>query len=161
MTQMKSLRPRPERRSTEAGPLTVGLSTVLASVPGVSEQSLRATLESLASVRIVGTAAGCLSAMQMVRDRQAELIVIDANLPFEDVQVFLQQLRQDGLATRALVLAATSSQVREALTMGADAALRRDATLRQFSATVDRLRHTRQVDEPEPNGEVLVGGLGT
>jgi CheY-like chemotaxis protein len=161
MTKTNVSRPRPIASSAEAGPWTSSLSTVLASVPGVAEQSLRATLESLASVEIVGTAAGCLSATQMVRDRQADLVVFDANLPFEDVQAFLQQLRQDGLATHTLVLAVTTGQVRAALDAGADAALRRDASIRQLSATVDRLRHTRSPEEPEPNGEILVGGLGT
>jgi DNA-binding NarL/FixJ family response regulator len=77
------------------------------------------------------------------------------------VQVFLQQLREDGSATRALVLTATSGQVREALKAGADVALRRDTSIRQLSAAVDRLRHTSSPDEPEPNGEILAGGVGT
>lgn len=122
------------------------MSTVIASEPGIGQQSLRATLESLSLVQVVGTAAGCLSAMQMMRQRQADLVVIDANLPFEDVQVFLQQLKQDGLVTHALVLATTHGQVRQALATGADAALRRDASIRQLRAEVDRLHRTRLAD---------------
>jgi DNA-binding NarL/FixJ family response regulator len=155
MTTPKPARQRTERSTPEAAPQAARLSTILASMPGVAEQSLRATLESLASIEIVGTAAGCLSAMQMMHDKKADLVVIDSNLPFEDVQVFLQQLRQGGLATHALVLAATNGQVREALTMGADAALRRDTSLRQLSAAVDTLQYARIADEPEPSSEVL------
>ncbi len=143
MTKGKPVGQWPERSITETGPGAARLSTVLASVPGVAEQSLRATLESLASIEIVGTAAGCLSAMQMVRDRQADLVVIDSNLPFEEVRVFLQHLKQARLATRALVLAWTSSQVRQALDAGADAALRRETSIGQLSNAVDRLQHAR------------------
>ena len=113
--------------------------TVIASTPGVAEQSLRATLASLSSLHIVGTVAGCLSALQMVRDSQIDLVVIDANLPFEDVQLFLQQLKEEKRITRSLVLAATSSQVRRALAAGADAALRRDASTGQLGAVVESL----------------------
>jgi DNA-binding NarL/FixJ family response regulator len=115
---------------------TARLTTIIASAPGVAEQSLRATLESLPSVQVVGTAAGCLSALQMVRDRQADLVVIDSNLPIEDVRVLLRQLQQEGLETRSLVLATTSGQVRHALAAGADSALRRDVSIRQLSAVV-------------------------
>jgi DNA-binding NarL/FixJ family response regulator len=137
MTQSQSARPQPESRSTEPAPGTARLTTVLASAPGIAEQSLRATLESLPSVQVVGTAAGCLSALQMVRDRQADLVVIDSNLPLEDVQMFLEQLKQEGLQTRSLVLATTNGQVRRALAAGADAALRRDGSSRQLSTVVD------------------------
>ena len=156
MTQTKSARPGLESRGMESAPGTARLSTVLASVPGVAEQSLRATLESLPSIKVVGTAAGCLSAMQMVRASQADLVVIDANLPFEDVRVFLQQLRKDGLATYAFVLAATSSQVRHALAAGADVALRRDASIRQLSNAVDQIP-LHVTGAPEPDDEILSG----
>jgi DNA-binding NarL/FixJ family response regulator len=136
MSGTKPARTLPESRDAEPSPGTARLATVIASAPGVAEQSLRATLESLPSLHVIGTAAGCLSALHMVRDTQADLIVIDSNLPLEDVQLFLRQLKQDGLETRSLVLTATSSQVRGALAKGADAALRRDASIRQLSAIV-------------------------
>ena len=139
MTQSQPVTPRPERRTTGAGARAARLSTIIASLPGISEQSLRATFESLPSVQIVGTASGCLSALQMVRDSQADLVVLDANLPLEDVREFLRQLEQDGLETRSFVLAATSGQVRQALVAGADAALRRDASIRQLGAAVASL----------------------
>lgn len=125
----------------------VRLTAVIASLPGIGEQSLRATLEALASVDVVGTAAGCLSALEMVRDTQAHLVVIDSNLPLEDVQTFLHQLNREGLPTRSLVLVATNSEVRRALAFGADAVLRRDSSSRQLSAVLagflQRLGDTR------------------
>jgi DNA-binding NarL/FixJ family response regulator len=105
-------------------------------MPGIAEQSLRVALECLPSVHVVGSAAGCLSALQMVRDRQADLVVIDSNVPIEDVRALLQQLRQEGLPARSLVLASSGAHLRRALEAGADSALRRDVAIWRLSATV-------------------------
>lgn len=139
MSNTKRARPWNEGKETKPAGKSAYVTTLLASAPGVAEQSLRATLESLPSVQVVGTAAGCLSALQVLRASQADLVVIDSNLPLEDVREFLQQLRQEGLQTRSLVLAATSSQARHALAAGADVALRRDTSIRQLSAVVNGL----------------------
>lgn len=149
MTQSQSARRRHESRFEEPA-LGVGrLSTVIASTPGIAEQSLRATLESVPWVQVVGTAAGCLSALQMVRARQIDLVVIDSNLPLEEVQVFLQQLKVEGLRTHSLVLAATSGQVRRALVAGADVALRRDVSTGQLGAATAGFSRTGPVAMPE------------
>lgn len=139
MTQLQPMRPRSERRTADTAPTAALLSTIVASVPGVAEQSLRATLESLPSVQVVGTVSGCLSALQMVRNSQADLVVLDSNLPLEDVREFLRQLEQEGLETQSLVLAATNGQVCYALAAGADVALRRDASILQLGAAVASL----------------------
>jgi two-component system NarL family response regulator len=149
MTQSQPVRPRTERRTSESALGAARLSTIIASLPGISEQSLRATFKSLPSVQVVGTASGCLSALQLVRDRQADLVVLDANLPLEDVRELLRQLDREGLATRSLVLTATSGQVRHALAAGADAALRRDASIRQLSATVASFYLANPEDGPD------------
>jgi DNA-binding NarL/FixJ family response regulator len=134
------------------------LRTIIASTPGVAEQSLRATLESLASLHVVGTAAGCLSALQMARNSAADLVVIDANLPFGDVQVLLQQLEEEKPEIRSLVLVATSSQVRRALAAGADAALRRDASIRRLNAVVEGFYGGSQVEIAESGAETSLAG---
>lgn len=158
MNRAQPARPRHESRRTEPMPEKARLTTVIASTPGIAEQSLRATLESLPSVQVVGTAAGCLSALQMVRDRHADLVVIDSNLPIEDVREFLRQVEQEGLETRSLVLATTSSQVRHALAAGADAALRRDVSIRQLSAVVAGFSRAKPREISESDDEILSGG---
>jgi DNA-binding NarL/FixJ family response regulator len=138
---------RAEPGTAESAVEIARLPTVVVSVPGIAEKSLRATLESLPAVQIVGTAAGCLSAVQMVRDRQAGLVVLDSNLPWEEVRVFLQYIKAAGLGTCSLVLAAINVQVHQALAAGADAALRRDASIHQLDAAVAELcrAHPRKV----------------
>ena len=153
MTQTEVARPLLDDRSIRPAAGTKPLSTVIASVPGIAEQSLRATLASLPAVEMVGCAAGCLSALHLVRERQADLVVMDSNLPFEDVRVFLQQLQQDGLRTRSLVLATTDGQVRRALAAGADAALRRDASIVWLEQVVDRLHRTNPGEAGQASDE--------
>ena len=143
MTQTVPARPQGEHRITDPALETARLSTVIASAPGLTEQSLRTTLESLPTVRIVATAAGCLSALQLVRETQAGLVVIDANIPFEETQRFLRLLEHWGRETRSLVLAATTTQVYRALAAGADAALRRDASIRELGAALLELHQTK------------------
>ena len=127
-------------------------------MPGVAEQSLRTTLRSLPSVQVVGWAAGCLTALQMVRDWQADLVVLDANLPLAEVQEFLRLLRQQGRGTRALVLAATNGQVHRARAAGADAALRWDASIQELSAALADLQRTNRGSAKRLDGETLPGG---
>ena len=136
MDKLQAAGPSPGSRSLEPAARTARLFTVIASVPGIAEQALRATLIALPSVELAGSAAGCLSALQMVREKRADLVVIDSNVPLEDVQVFLQQLKAEGLTTYSLVLSTTNAQVRRALAAGADAALRRDASLTRLHAAV-------------------------
>ena len=162
MNNTQPVRPLPGGSTLEPAPGIARLSTVIASVPGIAEQALRATFEALPLVQIVGSAAGCLSALQMVRACKADLVVIDSNLPFEDVQVLLQALKQEGLTTFSLVLAATNGQVRRALAAGADAALRRDASLPRLHATVARFNSGARKEVPDagdgqPPGEEAYG----
>ena len=152
MTRTNRAIPCNEEGVTASEQRSAHLTAVLVATPGFAEQSLRAILESLPPLEVVGTAAGCLSALQILQDLQADLVVVDANLPPEDVRELLRQLRRKGLGTRSIVLAATTGQVRYALAAGADAALRRDASIGQLSAVVDRfqLGHTADTGAARP-----------
>lgn len=125
---------------TDVSMETAYLSIIVTSMPGIAEKTLKTMLESLPWVRIVGTAAGCLSALHMVYEKQPDLVVLDSNLPAADVQAFVRQLAEEGLSTRSLVLCATDSQIRGALTAGADSALRRDVNITQLRAILARFR---------------------
>ena len=140
MTQTEPATLWPQGQWAEPSLETARLSTIIASAPGPAGQCLQATLKLLPTVQIAGTAAGCLSALQMVREGQVDLVVLDANLPFDEVQAFLRQLQQEGRDTHCLVLAETASQVDRALAAGAAAALRWDATMRELGEAVAQLQ---------------------
>ena len=90
-----------------------------------------------------------------MRDRQADLVVLDANLPLEDVREILRQLEQEGLRTRSLVLATTNGQVRQALAAGADAVLRRDSSIRKLSEAVDGLHQANPREAKESDRKMF------
>ncbi len=149
MINSQPSRPSPESEGRGSVAEETLMSTVIASTPGIIEQTLRATLESLPSAQVVGSATGCLSALHQVRDRKAELVVIDSNLPIEDLQAFLRQIKGEGLQTHALVLTVTRGQARRALAAGADATFRRDGSARQLGSIVTRLSGTSRVEGRE------------
>ena len=152
MTQTRSATGQGEASSTDSALETARLPTIIVSGTGLAEQSLRTTLEALPSVQVLGAAVGCLTALQMVHDRQAGLVVIDANLPLEEVQEFLRLLEQEGRHIRSLVLVATTSQLYRALAAGADAALRRDVSIRELGTAVAGLHRIRAgADAEEEN----------
>jgi DNA-binding NarL/FixJ family response regulator len=90
----------------------------------------------------------------LVRDRQPDLVVIDSNLPIDDVRVFLEHIQQEGLPIRSLVLGATNRQVQRALAAGADVALRRDTSTARLGAAMVglyRVRPAAHLDSTDTN----------
>ena len=119
------------------------MSTLIVSTPGMQAGSLRAALDSLPAVQVIGSASGCLSALYMVRELTPALLVIDSNLPTVDVQTLLRQIQREGLRTRSLVLTTTSKQSRSARAAGADATFSRDASVEQLIALLAGLNDAR------------------
>ena len=81
--------------------------TVVASRPGVMQASLRAALTSLSWVEVVGSAGDGLSALNLVRERQPDLLVIDCNLLEDEVCALLRQVKEEWPHVRCLVLTRT------------------------------------------------------
>ena len=115
------------------------MSTVIVSASAIMEASIRSIFGSLSAVQIIGSAAGCLSALQLVRELEPELLVIDSNLPGQDTKVLLQKIKQEGLGTRSIVLTGTREQERRAFAAGADSVFPRHGSNDQLNAMVARL----------------------
>jgi DNA-binding NarL/FixJ family response regulator len=132
----------PKEKGREAMPKTASARTVIACAPGIREQSLRSTLNCLPAVDVVGSAPGCLSALQMVREKVPALLVVDGNLPAQEVRILLQKVREDRLRTRSLVLTVDGNQSRRSLSAGADAVFRRDGPVQLLEAIISDLNHS-------------------
>lgn len=115
------------------------MSTVIVSASAIMEASIRSIFGSLSSVQIIGSAASCLSALQLVREEKPDMLVIDANLPGQEMKILLQQMKQEALGTHSLVVTATREQERRALAAGADHVFPRYGSNDQLSSVVDRL----------------------
>ena len=113
--------------------------TVIVSTSAIMETALRSMFDSLSSVKIIGSAAGCLSALQLVRDKSPDLLVMDSNLPGQEMKVLLQQIKHEGLGTRSLVVTATRDQERSAFAAGADYVFPRDGSNEQLNSIVASL----------------------
>lgn len=131
----------PKEKGREAMPRTASARTVIACSPGIREQSLRGTLNFLPAVDVVGSAPGCLSALQMVREKVPALLVVDGNLPGQEVRILLQKVREDRPRTRSLVLTVDGNQSRRSLSAGADAVFPRDGAVEQLAALIADLNY--------------------
>ena len=112
------------------------MSTVIVSASDIMQASIRSIFGSLSSVQIIGSAAGCLSALQLVREKAPDLLVIDANLPGQEMKLLLQQIKQERLGTRSLVVTTTREQERRAFAAGADHVFPRYGSNDQLNAMI-------------------------
>ena len=74
----------------------------LVSLPGLVQEATRAALMLLEDVTLVGIISGALSATALLPQLQPDLLVVDANLPEEEVEALLRwtQEHTPGLAMR-------------------------------------------------------------
>jgi DNA-binding NarL/FixJ family response regulator len=115
----------------------------LVSTPGPICDATCATLIHAAHVKLIAIASGALSATQMLRHLQPDLVLLDANLPEEEVLAFLQWLNDNYPAVQRLVATVTSAQAYQALAFGAAAAVRREDLATCLGALVgDLLDHS-------------------
>ena len=103
------------------------------------EESIRSIFDALSSVQIIGSADGCLSALQLVRDESPDLRVADSNLPGKEIEALLQQIKHEGLGTRSLVMTGTRGQERHVFAAGADFLIPRDGSKDQLNSIVANL----------------------
>jgi DNA-binding NarL/FixJ family response regulator len=99
---------------------SVKLQTVIAARPGATRQALRATLASYSRLEIAGVAGGGLSALNLVRQVEPALLIIDSGLAEDEITALLQQIKQQQPQIRCLALVDTHSQQQTLLALGAD-----------------------------------------
>ena len=99
---------------------------VIASRPGVLQESLRAMLSGSGQVVVTGSAGDGLSALSMVREVQPALLVIDSNLLEDETLSLLKEVKGAWPEVRCLVLVQTTRRKNRALAAGADAVMSRN-----------------------------------
>ena len=98
---------------------------VVASRPGVMQESLRALLTGSGQVAVIGSAGDGLSALSMVREVQPALLVVDSNLLEDEVLSLLKEVKGAWPEVCCLVLVQTTGCKNRALAAGADAVVSR------------------------------------
>ena len=107
-----------------AGPLTSGVHALLTTIPAVD--SIAQADDAKAAVRA------------LVGHRMA-VVVLDAGLPDEQVQVVLRHIRAASPLTRCIVLADSVAQQQSSALAGADAVLLKGVSAQDLYATIERL----------------------
>lgn len=98
----------------------------LVSIPGPICDATCTTIATTPHVRLVAVAPGALSATQVIQRGGFDLILLDANLPAEEVSTFLAWLADHYPAVTKLVARTTTAECHQAIAFGADEAARRD-----------------------------------
>ena len=98
----------------------------LISTPGPIRDATCATIAGLSKVRLVILASGALSATQHLQHIPLDLVLLDGNLPEEEVAALLTWLADHQPAVRKVVARATTAECDQARAFGADEAFRRD-----------------------------------
>lgn len=113
--------------------------TVIVSRPGVMRQSLRATLGAYPFVWVMASAGDGLTAMNLVRQHQPRLLVIDSNLLDEEIEALLTAVK--AIAPNIYCLVCSHSWQRKSLllTAGADAVILRSSSGQQWQETLLQL----------------------
>ena len=115
------------------------VTAIIASRPGARHESLRAFLNSLPELEVVGSAAGSLSALNEVNEQRPDLLVIDNNQSEDEVAALIRQVKSDQPDIRCVVLTETSAQKGRALSAGADVALLRDTRPERLVAAIEQV----------------------
>ena len=120
------------------------LRTIVVSTPGVMRESLWALLESFPQIEIIGSAAGCLTALNLTKTLSPDLIVIDANHAESEVQSLLQSLQSCQSVPYSILFANTSNQKIRMQKTGADTVLLRSGPSKQLTETLKRFFTAKQ-----------------
>ncbi|MGW8319764.1 MAG: response regulator [Candidatus Promineifilaceae bacterium] len=109
---------------------------IIVSMPGTIQESLRAMLEAMPGMEVVGIAGGGLSAVALVQETQPDVIVIDGRLAEDEVLAFVKDVKRLHPQIRLVVLTNTTRQHRRILNSGADAVLSRWSSARELTNVV-------------------------
>lgn len=115
------------------------ISTVVASRPGVMQQSLRASLAAYSWLSVVASAGDGLTALNQTVQHRPGLLVIDSNLLDEEVEALLAGVKAKVPATRCLVCLRSSRRAKLLLAAGAAGVILRDSSAQQWQAILRRL----------------------
>lgn len=108
-------------------------TTLLVSAPGIIREATAIMLASIPQVGQVKLVSGALSAIELLQDGHSYVVVIDANLPAEEVVCLVRWSKQHRPDTSCIVLAKSTVELEQARANGADAAFLRSSSARQLA----------------------------
>ena len=113
----------------------------LVSAPGLICDATCATIATIPRARLVAVVAGALSATQRLHQLKPDLILLDANLPTDEVSALLAWLAEHCPTLPKVVARTTTAECHQALAFGAQQAFRRDELATQLGSFIDKILH--------------------
>ena len=127
---------------------------LLVSLPGLVQEATCATLVSLSDLVLVAIVPGALSATQLLQQLRPDLLLVDVNLPEQEVQALLDWTLEHSPGLQRVVLTVTSQQRDQALAWGADATIQRADLVGQLQFVLRQIsgngRKDPSVEEETP-----------
>ena len=114
----------------------------LVSEPGLIQQATLGAVTSLSGVVVVATASGALSATDLVAQLQPDLLLVDANLPDEEIQALLRWVQGHCPALPCVVMTQTSRQRAQVKAWGAHSAIPRASLIDQLELVLSQSMQT-------------------
>lgn len=115
------------------------VNVMLVSQPGVLQNILINSLHGL-PISVIGVASGGLSAAEMLKGRQPELMILDASLPLEEALTLLAHLQARYPRVQCLALSETSRERSRLLAGGAHFAVVNFDLPRELPVVIDQLQ---------------------
>ena len=102
------------------------------------QQATLGAVTSLPGVVVVATASGALSATGLVAQVQPDLLLVDANLPDEEIQALLRWVKEHCPALPCIVMTQTSRQRAQVKAWGAHSAIPRASLIDQLELVLSQ-----------------------
>lgn len=99
------------------------LHAIIVSLPGTWQRMLQHNIESYSIVEVDNIAGGGLSALQLIKKRIPDLLLIDSSIPVDDANALVERVKNNYPNVQIIVLTDTSYQRKNALRYGADFAI--------------------------------------
>ena len=119
--------------------------------PGPLRNSLQALMTTMPQIEILAETSDPSALLRMGAEIQPDIVLLDADLPQEQVCAALRQIKEEWSQTRSIVLVEDSQQQQELQAAGADVALLKGHPAAKLVATIEGL-----LSQEEKGGTVQV-----
>jgi DNA-binding NarL/FixJ family response regulator len=115
--------------------------------PGPLRDGLRALLTTVPQIELVGQVDNAPSALKMVAERRPAVVLLNPDLPGDEVWTVLKGIKAEGSQTRCIVLADNIQQQQVAKAAGADYALLKGFAATRLLRTIESLLSSAEEGE--------------
>jgi DNA-binding NarL/FixJ family response regulator len=129
---------------------------------GIVRDGVRSLLTHELGMEVVGEAEDGKQAVQLARELQPDLIIMDINMPgmngIEAARTICHEM--EGVKIVALSMYSDKRYVMEMLSLGASAYLLKDCAFRELAVALDKVLHNKTYISPDVGCEVIKECLG-